>query len=517
LAEPWLSVLLPTYNGGRFLARALESIARERATDVEVIVADDGSRDDTLAILEAYQGRLPLRLVPGARRGNWVASTNACLRAARGRYLSLLHQDDVWLPGRLGAAREALAGASPPGLFFSAADFLDGADRRLGSWRAPFGEALLAPEQLLPALLVQNFIAVPAPVFERRAAEELGGLDEDLWYTADWDLWLRLAGRGAAAYRARPLVGFRVHAGSQTVARSRTAAEFREQHQVVFQRHLAGWRSRAPSPRAVRRVETAAQASMAVNVALSAVLHGQPWPRGGTLLALARLGPFGLVRYLRDSRIHERVAARLRARIAGKGRGPSSTADPAYAQRLAGLQAAWWKRLLDVQRPYRTFLRRLELGRTLDLGCGVGRMLTALPQGSVGVDHNATAVALARQRGLTALTPEELTASPHARPGQFDSLLLAHVAEHMLPEQLVVLLRGHLALLRPGGRVVVITPQERGHGTDATHVCFMDFEAVARAFDEVGLETESQRSFPFPRWAGRFFSYNEFVSIGRKA
>lgn len=191
------------------------------------------------------------------------------------------------------------------------------------------------------------------------------------------------------------------------------------------------------------------------------------------------------------------------------------TEDAAYAERLARAQQASWKRLLDVQRPYRAHLRSLKLGRTLDLGCGIGRNLAALGDDGIGVDHNPAAVQVARRRGLQALTPEELWRSPHATPGGFDALLVAHVLEHMDRPAAVSLLREYLPLVRPGGRLVVITPQELGHRSDPTHVELVDFTSVAAMAAELALALERQYSFPFPRPFGRIFKYNEFVSIAR--
>ncbi len=183
----------------------------------------------------------------------------------------------------------------------------------------------------------------------------------------------------------------------------------------------------------------------------------------------------------------------------------------AYTRRLASLESVWWKRLLDVQRPYRWNLRRLDLGRTLDIGCGLGRNLVALPHGSVGVDHNPSSVAEARSRGLRAMTPEEFTASADNRPAAFDSLLLAHVIEHMDEPAGRELVATYLPCLRPGGSVVFICPQERGYVSDPTHVRFVYFAGLARLGGAVGLRVNLKYSFPFPRLVGRVFPYNEFV------
>lgn len=193
------------------------------------------------------------------------------------------------------------------------------------------------------------------------------------------------------------------------------------------------------------------------------------------------------------------------------------TRSDAYAARLVSRQGRWWKRLLRVQAIYQWNLRRQHLGRTLDIGCGVGRNLVSLDPGSVGVDHNATSVAHARAEGLAAQTVTDFLAGPDARTASFDSLLLAHVVEHMSRDQAKELLGTYLPFLRPGGRVLFICPQEKGYASDETHVAWTDGPALEQLARDCGLVPEPWRSFPFPRAAGRVFTYNEFVVTARKA
>jgi 2-polyprenyl-3-methyl-5-hydroxy-6-metoxy-1,4-benzoquinol methylase len=189
-----------------------------------------------------------------------------------------------------------------------------------------------------------------------------------------------------------------------------------------------------------------------------------------------------------------------------------------YAERLIKLQTARWKQWVDVQAPFRWNLRRLDPGFTLDIGCGIGRNLLHLPGHSVGIDVNEHCVRAAKARGLTAFTPSEFRRSAeYNRPARFDALLLAHVAEHMTEDQVVVLLEEYEALLRPGGKLILISPQEAGFRSDRTHIQLMDFARLARISRRLGCDLEQSFSFPFPRWAGRLFTYNEFVVVGRKA
>jgi hypothetical protein len=157
---------------------------------------------------------------------------------------------------------------------------------------------------LFERLLVQNFIAMPAPVFRREVALGLGGLDESLWYTADWDLWLRLAAAAQCRFIDAPLAAFRIHPESQTVLRSRE--DMRGQMAAVLERHLG-----RHTPRRIRRV---ACFSLEVNAGLATAIGSGPVP-WRLLAGFVALGPAGWVRYVRYSRILERVLCRLHMRM----------------------------------------------------------------------------------------------------------------------------------------------------------------------------------------------------------
>jgi len=198
------------------------------------------------------------------------------------------------------------------------------------------------------------------------------------------------------------------------------------------------------------------------------------------------------------------------------GRDPADTRDEAYTRRLQTLQAVWWKRLLDVQAPYRWNLRRLHPGATLEVGCGLGRNLRALGPGSVGIDHNETSVAFARDLGFEAFTPEEFRATAYNEPGRFDSLLVAHVLEHMTLEEGRSLVGDYVDLVRSGGLLILITPQEAGYRRDPSHRTFVASEDLRELCSSLGAAVARSYSFPLPRTAGKIFFYNEFVVVGRR-
>ena len=311
--KPWLSVLMPTFNGERFVGQALDSLVWEHDIGVECIVIDGGSTDKTLEIVKKYHPFLNVRVLIRPDSPNWVWSTNRALEEAQGSYACLLHQDDFWLPGRLAAIREMIAMAPEASLLVHPVKFVDAGGRHVGRWTCPWRSL---PEQVdaqtaLTSLLVQNFIACPAPVFETLRAKSYGGLDEALWYTADWDLWLRLAGEGTVAYLTHPLAAFRLHANSQTMTGYQDIEAFLRQMDEVVDRHAPRIMDKS------RRYHTVllARFSNRMNTYLAALAGGVHVGNLGLFSLVSRLGLRGFCDYLRLSRIRERSWARIRAGV----------------------------------------------------------------------------------------------------------------------------------------------------------------------------------------------------------
>lgn len=190
------------------------------------------------------------------------------------------------------------------------------------------------------------------------------------------------------------------------------------------------------------------------------------------------------------------------------------TSQQTYTKRLQKLQGKKWKEKLDVQRPYRWNIRRLKLGNTLDIGCGIGRNLENLNKNSVGLDHNLHSIKVSKSKGLLAFTPNQFKKSPYNKKGSFDSILLAHVIEHLKPVEAKQIISEYLPYLKKNGRVVIICPQEKGFSSDETHVTFFNAQSIASLLKSLGLSIEKTYSFPFTASAGKIFTYNETIVIG---
>ena len=313
-AKPWLSVLIPTHGGERWLGATLDSLAAQTRGDFECILVDSSASDATLAVAEGFRSVLALRILQRRDLVDWQGKTNLAATLAGADHLCMLHQDDLWEPTR--AARIFSWISERPGtvMHLHPAWIVDSGTRKLGLWRCPLPTDKPIPRDLfLERLLVQNFVAICAPVIRTDTFIAVDGLDRTLWYTADWDLYLKLGLAGDVVYHHEALANYRVHAGALTVSGSRSVEDFDKQMRSVLDRHapaIATARRKA----VVRRARTAIE----VNVALSRALHGAPWRLLPAALRMLGLGPLNLHALLRDTRLVERLLPRLRTHLSGR-------------------------------------------------------------------------------------------------------------------------------------------------------------------------------------------------------
>ena len=177
--------------------------------------------------------------------------------------------------------------------------FIDAGGNPLGLWQCPLPKCpqVINSSLAIERLLIQNFIAIAAPIFKRDVALEVGRLDETLWYTADWDFWLKIASAGDMLYSPRPLTSFRVHPNSQTVMGSASQTEFKQQMQSVLEKHLFGWEVHES-----RKEQTSQGAllSTEVNTTLAAMIHQQQTNLAKLVYSFVNLGTIGWDTFIKE-------------------------------------------------------------------------------------------------------------------------------------------------------------------------------------------------------------------------
>jgi GT2 family glycosyltransferase len=310
--QPLISVVMPVYMGERYLDTALQSIDEQHDPDVEVVVVDDGSTDRTREIVERWRDRLTIHAHWLKHQGNWVVGTNHGMSVAGGEWICILHQDDAWQPGRLAALREAINRNPQAGMILHPADFVDDENRKIGCWRCPLpADVMIHAGEMLPRLIVQNFIPVCSPLFRRDVMSKAGPMDEALWYFGDWDYWLRLSALKPVVYLNHPLAVFRIHAGSQTAWRTGEIDDVCRQFSMVTDR---AWRS-ASFPAAWRgstlRMNRFSRAMYAL---MLGIFHGGARPWGEVIRSGFAIGPSGWWHYIRCARLADRVLPRLKTK-----------------------------------------------------------------------------------------------------------------------------------------------------------------------------------------------------------
>lgn len=308
----WLTVIMPAYRGEHWIDTALRSITEDDPQGIELLLVDGSPTSACRDIAGRYADKITLEMHQRPDLGSWQEKTNFGVQLAHASHVCWLHVDDIWLRGRAAAIRQWLDASPATHLHLSPSQIVDHYGRQIGAWRCPLpAGATLDSRQVVERLLVQNFIAAPAPVFRKDAWLNCGGLDAALWYTADWDIWLKIAASGPVEYHDAVTTAFRIHRNSLTVSGSRNIEDFEKQMLTVLDRHRALFADFRPGVR--RRART----SVTINVALAAASAGDYARLPGALRDLLGLGPAGIYRYTRDSRIVERLMPRVRARMAG--------------------------------------------------------------------------------------------------------------------------------------------------------------------------------------------------------
>jgi glycosyltransferase involved in cell wall biosynthesis len=202
---PEVSTIISTYNRGALLEQALDSVFSQSFRDYEVVIADDGSTDETLKRLETYGSRV--RVLSLEHTGQPSVVRNRAIEAASGRFLAFLDSDDLWAPEKL-ALQVALMREDPE-LVMSYTDtaFVDARGRFLylhSRRERP------STGRVFGRLLQRNFIALSTAMARSDVVRAVGGFEESLTMAEDWCLWLRVSTRGNVGFIADRLCTNRV-------------------------------------------------------------------------------------------------------------------------------------------------------------------------------------------------------------------------------------------------------------------------------------------------------------------
>ncbi len=254
MRPPLVSVLIPVFNGERFLAECLESILAQKFGDCEILVGDDGSTDGSCAVIERFARRdRRVRWWRNPRNLGIGGSFNACLQAARGEFVKFVLQDDKLLePSALSQLVELLQSDSSIALVVSASQLID-AHSRVIRVRNRFGRSGVRDGRKVIARCLSrstNLIGEPSLALFRRS-QAARGFDERFRQLLDLELWFHLLEQGRFAFIGEPLCAFRQHPAQQSEVNSRSGAADDELMMLVERYYAKPWMKDVATPQMI--------------------------------------------------------------------------------------------------------------------------------------------------------------------------------------------------------------------------------------------------------------------------
>jgi len=203
-----VSILIPTYNYGRYICQAVDGVLAQTYRPLEIVVVDDGSTDDTRERLKSYGDRI--RYVHQQNQGPEFAR-NAGIREAKGEFIAFLDPDDAWAPHKLAAQVAVMT--TQPDVWLVCADGTSFTDQFV----APAPSPQPAPVETMPleSVYLRNKISTSAVMVRTAEVRKLDGFRPNI-RSEDWDLWLRIARQGKIVRIREPLFGRREHGDNRS-------------------------------------------------------------------------------------------------------------------------------------------------------------------------------------------------------------------------------------------------------------------------------------------------------------
>lgn len=206
---PLVSVVTPSYNQGRFIAATIESVLSQDYPNVEYIIIDGGSTDETAAVAARYADRLTFVSEPDRGQSDAI---NKGFKRTRGEYVAWLNSDDVFLPGAISAAVAALRAHPDAGAIYGEGYQIDEAGNVISRFE------VTQQFNLWKLLNLSDYILQQTVFFRRSVFDEVGWLDETLFYGMDWEILMRIGLRRRIAYVPHYMGAIREYPSAKTFA-----------------------------------------------------------------------------------------------------------------------------------------------------------------------------------------------------------------------------------------------------------------------------------------------------------
>jgi glycosyltransferase involved in cell wall biosynthesis len=219
---PLASICVLSYNNARYLPETLDSGLAQTYPNVEMVVVDDGSTDDSFPIAQSYAARYPNKIKvythPNRKNRGISETINLATRSSKGDYWSVLGSDDILHKDKI-EKQVAFLEAHPKLEFvYCYVDYIDFEGKKLPG---RFGTDITSDADPLKTMLMENYIPAMAMLARRGAVARVGDHDPDLIYS-DWDFWVRLLSLYKGGFISESLVDYRIHSTNSSIGTARS-------------------------------------------------------------------------------------------------------------------------------------------------------------------------------------------------------------------------------------------------------------------------------------------------------
>ena len=232
VSYPKISIITPSLNQGRFIEETIQSVLSQAYPNLEYIIMDGGSSDDTLSVLERYSNQL--KWVSEKDTGQTHA-INKGLRMASGDILAYLNADDLLLPGTLIKVAQLFM-KCPQAMWVTGKCRIINEDNREIRRLITGYKNFWLHFRHRSVLLITDYISQPATFWRADVLNEMGYFDESLHYVMDYEYWLRLYAKYPLVFIPAYLAAFKVHSQSKTTSTGHKDV-FIEEEQLILQRY----------------------------------------------------------------------------------------------------------------------------------------------------------------------------------------------------------------------------------------------------------------------------------------
>jgi glycosyltransferase involved in cell wall biosynthesis len=229
---PKISLITPSLNQGKFIEQTIRSVLSQNYPDLEYLVMDGGSSDNTLSILERYSAQLKWVSEKDAGQTDAI---NKGLRMANGDILAYLNADDLLLPGTLLRVAQLFMEHPKTMWLTGQCRIIDEENREIRKLVTAYKNMWLRLSHP-SVLLITDYISQPATFWRTSVVKDVGAMDNNLHYTMDYDYWLRLYSKYPPLFVPEYLAAFKIHPQSKTTSTGHKDVFVKEELSVI-QRH----------------------------------------------------------------------------------------------------------------------------------------------------------------------------------------------------------------------------------------------------------------------------------------